>query len=341
MRHPAYRDYLAEHLPRPVVHVEITSKCNFRCDYCISPHSPRTKEFMAPELFAHILPQLDGLTTEPLRFHIDGEPTLHPHFHEFARQANARGHRIALATNGTALKPDYLGLELNLRIHLSTSPAELATRSNLPFETYITKLSDYVRAWTEADSPQYIGLFLYYEQEDAGAVARNEYRSEFLRGFLERCGLDPDAPSSKPVARYLHRKPDGYSMSIRQSAIARGGVYGKADDGDLAPSRHGFCDSAWKTLAILADGRVSYCCVDLTGATAYTEPGEIWETPLRDLWLRHAAIDRVRNETLAAEIHNPTCQSCLTSVDYCPNREFYAHWGPPFDPDAAPGDGSA
>ena len=54
MRHADYRDHLAQAAHNPLVHVELTSKCNFHCAYCISPNSPRTKGFMKRELFEHI-----------------------------------------------------------------------------------------------------------------------------------------------------------------------------------------------------------------------------------------------------------------------------------------------
>ncbi|MEM7203176.1 MAG: radical SAM protein [Planctomycetota bacterium] len=335
MRFADYRTYLEQAVHHPVVHIELTSKCNFHCYYCISPDSPRVKGFMEPAVFEHILPQLDGFTKVPVRLHIDGEPTLHPQFHRFARALNDAGHRVALATNGSALRPEYLDLGMNLRIYVSTDADALQRRSTMKFVTYVEKLADYVRAWRDSPSEQQISLFFYFDLSELQAGDDPLFQNAFVVDFLRRAGFDAETADGATLP-FDFKKPNGFKLRLRHQPIVRGGVYSDEGTADLRPSDQGFCDSAWKTLAITAEGRLTYCCMDLTAATAYTEPDDLLQQPLRDLWLKHPTIQRVREETLRAHIANPTCQDCLAGQDYCQNREMYVEWGPEFTPGATP-----
>ena len=222
--HPDHPAFLEDCLDDPVVHVEITSLCNFHCFYCISPDSPRVKQFMDYDLFAHILPQLRGLTAEPVRLHIDGEPTLHPRFADMVALANGAGHRVALATNGSTLDPDrMLGHQMNLRIHVSHSPANLARRSKLPYATYLRKLTGYLKAWHASESDQYLDLNLYYERgelpREPDAAAR--YQTEFAAGFLRDAGLLGADQALPPLPFAAHNKA-GRSVHLQASAVASG-----------------------------------------------------------------------------------------------------------------------
>ncbi len=317
-----YRSFLDACAESPVVLIEITSRCNFFCDYCISPNSPREKNYMRQSLFTRILNQLDNFTRDPLRLHIDGEPTLHPNFHEYALQANERGHVINLATNGSALKDAFLDITMDMRIHLSTTPEEFARRSNIKFAKYTTKLQSYLQSWAKSDAKQNIFINFYVESDaiDDREVAAYVYR------FMAEAGL-PIQSLAKPE-HAMYRKKDGYFISISKMYIARGAIHGGGPQ-DVFTSKQGFCDSPWKTLAILQDGSLSYCCNDLSGATAFTQPDELTDTNLRDLWLNHPNIVQIREETLRGITTNPTCQKCITSYGDA-ERELYMGWGPQY-----------
>ena len=71
---------------------------------------------------------------------------------------------------------------------------------------------------------------------------------------------------------------------------------------------------------MLADGTVSFCCVDITGETGYTRPDELWEMSLKDLWIKHAGIQLARQEFLAGKATRPICRTCLETAG---NRELY------------------
>ncbi len=86
-----YFNFLEGCYQNPVVLVEISSVCNFKCVYCVSRLKKREKGFMSQELFEHIVQQLPKITHYPVRLHIDGEPTIHPKFYEFGKLLNQKG----------------------------------------------------------------------------------------------------------------------------------------------------------------------------------------------------------------------------------------------------------
>src|ERR1700688_3586806 len=163
---PAYQAQLEDFARNPAVMMELSSRCNFHCDYCRSPHSDRQKSNMSRELFNHVLPQLKGLTQRRLRLHVDGEPMLHPEFLEIGLDANRAGYRLAIASNASAIRNDFLALDMDLFVHLSSSPEEHATRSTADYEHYLDKIRRYVAGWLAAPVTQEIELRIFYRVRD-------------------------------------------------------------------------------------------------------------------------------------------------------------------------------
>ncbi len=84
----------------------LTSKCNLRCDRCISGINGKGKH-MPDEVLDKalgIIKKTPGIKTVRLS---GGEPTLHPRFIEVARRLRAMGKRVVVFTNGQwASTPD-------------------------------------------------------------------------------------------------------------------------------------------------------------------------------------------------------------------------------------------
>lgn len=95
---------------RPITQIhqiEMTSRCNLRCKYCVHPHMARAKIDMDRETYIRALNWAVEFkqrgTQGPLNIAGIGESTMHPDFIEFlamARYALGDDHEIVLATNG-------------------------------------------------------------------------------------------------------------------------------------------------------------------------------------------------------------------------------------------------
>ena len=324
-RDPAYREQLEEFARNPAVMLELSSRCNFHCDYCRSPISDRQKSTMSRELFNHLLPQVREMTQRRLRLHIDGEPMLHPQFLELCLDANREGFRIALASNASALKNEHLAIDMDLFVHLSTSAEEHDRRSNGNFEHYLQRIQRYLQGWIEGPATQEIELKIFFNARESVNEELLRAKREFVADFARRLGLETDRcwqpPDWNPELCY--RKPAGHGLHIRYQQTTEGGLYpnisGLHYPGAL-PKDWGFCDSPWKVLAVHSDGSVGFCCVDLSGKTIFTEPQEIWEKPLAWIWHQHPKLVEARRQFLAGHVILPICRECL---DASPNRESY------------------
>ena len=90
--------------------IETTSYCNLNCKGCLRETDTDLGQLgpgfgaMESDLFYHILDMID--TNLPLFPWINGEPLLHPKFHEFALEMNKRNQRYCLSTNGQLWKED-------------------------------------------------------------------------------------------------------------------------------------------------------------------------------------------------------------------------------------------
>ncbi len=299
-------------LAAPEVLLEFTSRCNFACTYCSSAFKERPKVDMPLELLRHLAPQLPGLTDKVIRMHVDGEPTLHPQFFEMAQTINRHGFRTVLATNGSRLDPAFLPLDMDVLISISTCPEEFLQRHRtMSFESYIERVQAYIRAWLDTPNQQQIFVQVPYtlgNQDDPEYARRKE--TELAR-MIEAIGLPPaEAPLTE--APYQYRKSTGFRLEFYRWDIVGYALYpvdGKRIDYPATPT--GFCDSPWKRLAVLADGRVSCCCNDLSGGTAFTEPDEVWRTPLKEIWLAHPNLLAIRSAFLERRVPLAICRHCL------------------------------
>lgn len=83
---------------------ELTNFCNFSCKHCYRLHG---NTFMEPEIFYKALHEAEALGAIMVSFN-GGEPTLHPHFLEFALHVLNRGMHISILTNGSGLSDSML-----------------------------------------------------------------------------------------------------------------------------------------------------------------------------------------------------------------------------------------
>jgi hypothetical protein len=281
---------------------------------------------MDRKLFEHILRQASEITQQPLRFHVDGEPMLHPEFFDMALQANKAGHRLTVASNGSCLRNDYLEIDMDLAINISSSRTEHEKRTPIDYESYLKRIKEYLWGWKKGQSTQQIFLKIYFNEDESRTVSVMQEKRKFAHLFAQQLEFDSshcwDQDENNPP--FVHTKNNGANLLILFQKVTEGGLYPIQSDIQLQnyslPNDWGFCDSPWKILSIFADGSIGFCCVDITGGTAFTSPDDIWRKELKDLWLYHPRLMKIRENLLAGKVRLPVCQQCLTLP---PQREHY------------------
>jgi organic radical activating enzyme len=323
-----YLNFLEGCYQNPVVLVEISSICNFQCSYCVSRTKAREKGFMSQDLFEHIIYQLPKITPYPVRLHIDGEPTVHPKFYEYGKLLNKLNIPFVVATNGSLLMRKFLDLKMDVLISISTHREEFQQRTrHIDYDTYIKRVVHYLTGWLLSESLQTIYIQVpYYKGQ--GNETYSVQKNEFIKSLEKQLEIERYARRSDYQclgAEYCYVKPNGYSLLFYNWTINTSQVYQPKSLFDHR-TKEGFCSCLWQELAILSDGRVSFCCVDLTGGTAFTAREEIWKHSLLELW-RDDRLINIREKFRNKEVQLKVCQRCLSDL---PNHTFYTN-DHPFD----------
>lgn len=115
--------------------IEITSRCNLRCRYCVHPTMSRAKQDMSRDTFEQALTWVkhyaDAGSQRELNLAGIGESTMHPEFVDFVRYANdyLEGRTLLiLATNGI-LMTDEMAADIayaNIVVYVSLHRPEKA-----------------------------------------------------------------------------------------------------------------------------------------------------------------------------------------------------------------------
>jgi hypothetical protein len=185
----------------------------------------------------------------------------------------------------------------------------------------------YLTGWLLSESLQTIYIQVpYYKGQ--GNETYSVQKNEFIKSLEKQLEIERYARRSDYQclgAEYCYVKPNGYSLLFYNWTINTSQVYQPKSLFDHR-TKEGFCSCLWQELAILSDGRVSFCCVDLTGGTAFTAREEIWKHSLLELW-RDDRLINIREKFRNKEVQLKVCQRCLSDL---PNHTFYTN-DHPFD----------
>src|SRR5512139_2133578 len=93
-------------IPLPVrrLHLELTNRCNFSCEFCPDGKMSRPRGSMEFDLLERVLSDARGVARE-IHFHVMGEPALYPRLGEAIRLAGRLGFAPSVTTNGSLLSP--------------------------------------------------------------------------------------------------------------------------------------------------------------------------------------------------------------------------------------------
>jgi radical SAM protein with 4Fe4S-binding SPASM domain len=271
-----------------IIYVELTNACNFTCDYCPIDEQTRKKTIMSREFAIDVLDQIaDNDLTDVITFHLMGEPYLHRNLSELTAYAESRGLRVRLLTNGSLLDPkrnralfdaNLSHLEVGFRTPNDSSFSMRLRGGSLTLVEYIRRveelLDDKIRLGARTDiavkffirtkAAEY-GLGESYEhltsERDNLAMARHLY--SFVMRSASRHGkaiegwdaipirvVDGEYPIYPGITLNWSRLQDFW---MREQRRQKGGW-----DAVICG-----CNAAFReNFAVLADGRVTTCCVD-------------------------------------------------------------------------------
>ncbi|MFI1017461.1 radical SAM protein [Streptomyces sp. NPDC020965] len=101
--------------------LEITGKCQLTCTHCLSASGPRASHgAMSPEDWRTVIRDAASLGIPRIQL-IGGEPTVHPHWREFAELALSLGLSVQVYSNLFNVRDEWWDLFTRARVTIGTS----------------------------------------------------------------------------------------------------------------------------------------------------------------------------------------------------------------------------
>ncbi|MBR2067754.1 MAG: SPASM domain-containing protein [Solobacterium sp.] len=265
------------------VYIEITNRCNLHCSFCKEGKKPR-KEMHQNEWQLAID---EALTITPyLYLHVQGEPLLHTQFEDILTYCDQKECHIQLVTNGT-----YLNRYPNLFAHPSLRKLSISLQSieyqHMDIEEYTNTILSYCKAFPK-DKNQYMELRFWREDQ-----LKEKKTAYLFQKIKEAYPFHPtNRKNSFVLDTHLYLS---YANSFSWPTI-----------NTKESTQKGTCLGALEQIAILADGTVSACCLDIDGYNAF---GNIFDSSLSSILQSQYYQDfceALKNNQLIS----PLCQKC-------------------------------
>ncbi|RPH98243.1 MAG: radical SAM/SPASM domain-containing protein [Zetaproteobacteria bacterium] len=318
-------------LPVRRLHVELTSRCNFACEFCPDGNMRRPRGTMPLPMVERILTEAgrEGVARQA-HFHVMGEPLLHPDLPAAVRIARESGMEAWVTTNGSLLTPALLtALRQAGLSHLTVSvqtpdAATFALRGSrrLTFDEYCGRVTDAARA--HLDSPGATRLSICFlanplrrfraPNPPAMRVAESgkELRAHMAH-WVDRIFHGKAHDADRPRLRTLTRRA-GILKECRISLTANLefqvrilGNWAEHFARPVVPARFGYCPGLLENFGILWNGDYVLCCTDYDGRTSLANAAEV---SLRE-YLSLPAVQEVAGGFHRYRVVHPYCRQCL------------------------------
>jgi radical SAM protein with 4Fe4S-binding SPASM domain len=286
----------------PAVSLELTNNCNLRCPECFngSGAMKREKGFMELALFEKIVEELRPYTLH-LNLYFQGEPMLHPKFHEFLEKS--KEFKTTVSTNGhfidnsTAEKIALSGLSrLIISLDGTTEESYLTYRVGGDFKKVIEgiKLIS-LNIKKHSSSLKLVVQFLVNKQNENQIPQMKRFAKEVdarleLKSMqvITKDGFEKWMPKNKKFKRY---EEIGGKYNIRNSL----------------PNR---CFRLWFNPVITWDGYLVPCCFDKDGNY---KMGNLYDKSFCDLW-NGPKYELFRNNLLSDRKSIDICSNCCSGI---------------------------
>ena len=283
--------------------IEPTTFCNLRCPECPSGLRSFTRPtgMMNLDLYKELMDQL-APDLVYLLLYFQGEPYLHPQFHEMATYAKQKGIFSASSTNGHYLNEKNAratvesGLsELIISVDGTTQESYENYRIGGKLETVIQGIRNLVHCRKELNSlsPHIVLQFL--------VVRQNEHQIPEILALGKSLGVDSVVLKSAQIYDFQQ----GHPLIPEQSQYSR---YYLGEDGTyhIKNKLENQCWKLWQGAEVTWDGKVLPCCFD---KDAQHIMGQFPETDFAEIW-RSQPYHRFRNTLLHSRQKIEMCQNC-------------------------------
>ncbi len=318
-------------LPVRRLHLELTSRCNFACEFCPDGAMHRPRGSMPLPTVKRLLAEAGGEgVARQVHFHVMGEPLLYPDLPDAVRSARQHGMEAWVTTNGSLLSPALVtalrdaGLS-RLIVSLQTPDREtfaLRGSGQLAFETYRDRLIAAARAVLAA--PGALGLTVCFLANplrrfhapnaprlrvvESGRTLRAHMASwaeRIVRGTRHEADL-PQIVARTRRAGILKEASIPLTESLDFQVRVLGNWAGHFE-GPVSQARFGYCPGLQENFGVLWNGDYVFCCTDYDGHTALANAAEV---SLRE-YLALPAVQEIASGFRGYRVVHPYCRRCL------------------------------
>ncbi len=317
-------------LPIQRLHLEVTSHCNFACEFCPDSKMERGRGFMDFALLRRILDETaeKGLASTVL-FHLMGEPLLYPQLFDAVAYASNKGLETIVTTNGALLTEEVLddlraaGLT-KIILSLQTPDEksfEMRGAKGLEFTTYSEQVRGIARKVMREGG---ISLELSFLSSplrklilpvmaDVSIADTTGSLRKFLSVWADNVLKGTEFEGELVGLRRRLRRVRSFKQNTVQltpDLTFTTRVMGDWSEHSIdkgVRARVGYCPGIRENFGVLWNGDIVFCCVDYEGRTSVGN--------IKDMTLEDALAGPAMQGAIAAfdklRIVHPHCQRCI------------------------------
>lgn len=285
------------------ISIEPTTSCNLRCPECPSGLRSFTRPtgMLTSDVFHKVIDELHP-TLLYLLFYFQGEPYLHPQFHDLVRYAADKKLYTATSTNAHFLKDEQArmtvesGLDrLIISIDGTTQETYESYRVGGKLEKVLEGTENIIK-WKKklkSKTPHLIFQFL--------VVKPNEHQIQEVQSLAKKMGVD--AVGLKTAQIYDYKNGSPLIPSIQKYSR-----YEPQGDGTytLKNSLENHCWKMWHSCVITWDGQIVPCCFD---KDAHHKMGTLQTHSFNKIW-NGEDYRLFRNQLLHSRSEIEMCKNC-------------------------------
>lgn len=318
-------------LPVNRLHIELTNKCNFSCEFCPDKKMKRERGMMSPDLAKSILDQVSEFGGVNMAlFHVMGEPTLHPDLLEIAGYASSKQINVCITTNGSRLTRDMVhdlqkaGVR-QIIVSLQTPDERtfsMRGAKGITFSDYADQIASAAKAVIDEEmkieftlsflSSPLRRLIIPVAKEFSIADTSKKLR-EYLRQWAERImsGTRVEDRSADVFRKIGRARCFSQNRIILTDTISFQtrivGDWSTHFDKKLVRAKFGYCPGLQENFGILWNGDYVFCCTDYEGKTS---TANFREVSIAD-YLGSGPVQEMVKGMQRYRIINDYCQYCL------------------------------
>lgn len=316
-------------IPVDRLHVELTSFCNFSCEFCPDGSMRRSRGSMDFPLLELVLSQAKDLVRQ-VHFHVLGEPMLYPRLADAVSLARRHALEPWVTTNGSLLSGNVAreledaGLA-HLVISLQTPDAEsfrIRGCRTLTFDEYKAKVVDTVRPFLDDRQGMKVSIVFLANPlhrfhapnppkarlPESGRELR-EHLGWWAREIVRGSALEGDLPHILAKTRRAgvlkeNVLPITDRLRFRVRIL---GNWAEHFEHPVVPARIGYCPGLAENFGVLWNGDYVICCTDFDGRTSLANASG---TSMRD-YLALPEVQRIAEGFRRFLVVHPYCRVCL------------------------------